>query len=149
MTTSSESVRFSGPNFDETLMKCYEDVESKVNDIGGVSECDIESEHDTESDVDTSEDAEMDTKAVNTKMESTKAQHCIFTWPYMKGKNSVAPIQIWKCLLSNNILGQVLKYKNEKLLQMREKYIRSDKGELHSVLLNDNDLEEERHIADI
>ncbi|GJQ72089.1 hypothetical protein Trydic_g3186 [Trypoxylus dichotomus] len=59
MASSSKSVRFADSNFEETLMKWYEDIESEVSDIDEVSECDIESECNTESEFGASEDAEV------------------------------------------------------------------------------------------
>ncbi|KAK9709463.1 hypothetical protein QE152_g26617 [Popillia japonica] len=52
MTSSSKSVRIGESTFEDTLMKWYEEKESKVSNIDEVSECDIESEHDTNSEFD-------------------------------------------------------------------------------------------------
>ncbi|KAK9754576.1 hypothetical protein QE152_g1154 [Popillia japonica] len=60
MASSSKSVRIGESNFEETLMKWYEKVESEVSDIDEVSECDIESEDDTNSDFDAPKDDKSD-----------------------------------------------------------------------------------------
>ncbi|KAK9737933.1 Transposase IS4 [Popillia japonica] len=136
-------------------MKWYEKVESEDSDIDEVSEFDIESEHDTNSEFDASEDDESDDEVATvtnyygrnpfkwvseplTQRSRTPRHNIVTHLPGLRGEarnigNSATAIQIWKCLLSDNILEQVLKYINEKLSQMREKFTRPDKSELNDI----------------
>ncbi|KAK9701374.1 hypothetical protein QE152_g30643 [Popillia japonica] len=60
MAISSKSVGIGESNFEQTLMKWYEEVESEVSDIDEVSECDVAGEHDTISEFDAPKDDESD-----------------------------------------------------------------------------------------
>ncbi|GJQ68920.1 hypothetical protein Trydic_g6108 [Trypoxylus dichotomus] len=70
MVTSSKSLQFGDSNIEESTNEMIRRRRK--------SECDIESQHDAESEFVASAKS---ARTVNTKIESTKAQHCVtFTW---------------------------------------------------------------------
>nr|XP_022910280.1 uncharacterized protein LOC111421369 [Onthophagus taurus] len=159
---TSNFVRYGGPNYEETLMKWFNEAESDVSDVDDSSQHDMESEHDSASEFEVSEgsDDEVARRGEKVSNETAKSYYGKnrFKWssqpliqrsrtqkhnivshlPGLRGEakaigNSATPLQVWTCLLTNDILSEILKYTNIKLIEMRERYGRTNKPELQDL----------------
>lgn len=159
MAGPSKRVRYGDSDYDETLLKWYEEENDSGSDIDDISpDFNIESEHDSNSEIseieDCSESEEIDDEDSAAGGKSyiygknryrwctsevrpssrTRKHNIVIKVPILKAKakelgDNANPLSVWNLLFSDNILKHIVQNTNHKLSAMRVKY--SDNSKHH------------------